>query len=158
MSLRPFLARGHASLAARLVLGAVFLWLGAAKALDPAAFLKLVRQFDLLASPLALNLVGALLPWSEIVFGLLLIAGVLARGAALAALLLLVAFTGAIAARAVALHGATGAAFCSLRFDCGCGTGEVYVCAKLAENTALCALALVVLLAPAHRFPFRARP
>lgn len=157
MSLRACFARGHASLAARLVLGAVFLWLGGVKALDPAAFVKLVRQFDVLASPPALNLVGALLPWSEIVFGLLLLAGVLARGAALAAFLLLAAFTAAIAARAVALHGATAAAFCSLRFDCGCGTGEVYVCAKLAENTGLAALALVVLLAPAHPFPFRPR-
>ncbi len=157
MNVRAVLSRGHASLAARLLLGTLFVWLGAAKALDPAGFLKLVRQFDLLAAPLALNLVGAVLPWSEIVLGLLLLAGRLARGAALAGLGLLVVFTGAILARALALHGAGAVAFCSLRFDCGCGTGEVYVCAKLLENTALGGLALLVLLAPAHPFPFRPR-
>src|SRR6185503_19088261 len=46
-------------LAARVVLGGVFLYLGLTKALDPVGFLKLLRQFDLLPGPLLLNTVAA---------------------------------------------------------------------------------------------------
>lgn len=157
MSAPRLLASGHASLAARIVLGAVFLYLGITKALDPIGFLKLVRQFDLLP-PLALNLVAAVVPWCEILFGALLLAGRLTRGAALVSLLMLVAFTAAIVLRAVALHRTGTAAFCSLRFDCGCGTGEVLVCLKLIENAGLCLLAALILFTPEHPFPFRRRP
>lgn len=157
MSPPRHLASGHASLAARAVLGAVFLYLGVTKALDPVGFLKLVRQFDLLP-PLALNFVAAVVPWCEIAFGALLLTGRLARGTALVSLLLLVGFTAAIIFRAVALHRTGTAAFCSLRFDCGCGTGEVLVCLKLLENAGLCLLATLILLAPEHPFPFRRPP
>lgn len=157
MSTPRLLASGHASLAARAVLGAVFLYLGVTKALDPVGFLKLVRQFDLLP-PLALNFVAAVVPWCEIAFGALLLAGRLARGTALVSLLLLLGFTAAIALRALALHRTGTAAFCSLRFDCGCGTGEVLVCLKLLENAGLCLLATLILLAPEHPFPFRRPP
>lgn len=155
MSAPRLLASGHASLAARIVLGAVFLYLGVTKALNPVGFLKLVRQFDLLP-PLALNLVAAVVPWCEIVFGALLLAGRLTRGTALVSLLLLVGFTAAIILRAVALHRTGTAAFCNLR--CGCGTGEVLVCLKLLENAGLCLLAALILVAPEHPFPFRRRP
>jgi hypothetical protein len=36
--------------------------------------------------------------------------------------------------------------FCAVKFDCGCGTGEVFICTKLAENVLLLAGALIVLL------------
>ncbi len=150
------LTSGHASLAARAVLGAVFVYLGATKALDPVGFLKLVRQFDLLP-PLALNFVAAVVPWCEIIFGALLLTGKYARGAALVSLLLLLGFTAAITLRAIALHRVGAGSFCSLRFDCGCGTGEVLVCLKLLENTGLCLLAALILFAPGHPFPFRRR-
>jgi len=156
MSAPRLLASGHASLAARAVLGAVFIYLGATKALDPVGFLKLVRQFDLLP-PLTLNLAAAVVPWCEIVFGALLLAGRFARGTALVSLLLLVAFTAAIVLRAVALHRSGTAAFCSLRFDCGCGTGEVLICLKLIENAGLCLLAALITLAPEHPLPFSRR-
>ena len=37
----------------------------------------------------------------------------------------------------MALQAATGTPFCAIRFDCGCGTGEVVICPKLVENTLL---------------------
>ncbi len=158
MSASRLLQSGHASLVARAILGAVFVYLGVTKALDPVGFLKLVRQFDLLTAPLALNLVATLVPWCEIVFGVFLLVGKCSRGAALVSLLMLLGFTTAITLRAVALHRAGTAAFCSLRFDCGCGTGEVLICLKLLENVALCGLAALIVLAPEHPFPFRRRP
>src|SRR4051812_26473337 len=62
-------------LGARLILGAVFVYLGLTKALDPVGFLKLLRQFDLLPGHLMLNLVAAVLPWCEVLCGLLLLLG-----------------------------------------------------------------------------------
>lgn len=137
---RPFLP-----LVARLVLGVAFVYLGAVKALDPVGFLKLVRQFDALPHPLALNATAALLPWFEIFCGLLLLLGIRPRGTALVTTLLLLAFTALIALRALALYRSGTLPFCGIRFDCGCGTGEVLICAKLAENTTLIGLSLLVL-------------
>ena len=125
-----------AALLARWALGAYFIWMGWHKALDPVGFLKLVRAYELVETPLLLNLVAAGLPWFEIFCGLLLVAGIAPRGAALLIFAMLVPFTLAILRRALRLHEAGTLPFCLIKFDCGCGSGEVFVCRKLAENTA----------------------
>ena len=133
-------------LAARWVVGGFFLYSGLAKVLEPAEFLKLLRVYDLTAQPLALNLVAAALPWFELFCGLLLVLGVAVRGTALVALLLLVPFTVVVLHRALGIQEATGLAFCAIRFDCGCGTGEVAICRKLVENGVLMALATAIVM------------
>jgi len=50
------------------------------------------------------------------------------------------------------IHAAKPIAYCDVRFDCGCGTGEVYICRKLAENAALTLLALLASLSRSRRF------
>lgn len=147
-----------AVLIARTVLGGVFIYLGLAKAIAPIEFLKQVRQFEFVSEPPALNLVAAILPWFEVFCGVLLVAGVRPKAAALPALVLLAGFTGAVALRAVGVQAATGLPFCQVRFDCGCGAGEILICAKLAENAALGLLALVVLLARNHEAENPPRP
>jgi uncharacterized membrane protein YphA (DoxX/SURF4 family) len=138
-------------LGARLLLGTVFIYLGLVKALDPVGFLKLIRQFDLVTTPWLLNLAAAVLPWFEVFCGILILIGRRLNAAALLALVSLVVFTGAVALRAWALHRAGSLPFCALRFDCGCGTGEVAVCAKLLENSALIALAAYLAIARPRR-------
>jgi uncharacterized membrane protein YphA (DoxX/SURF4 family) len=130
-----------------MVLGATFVYLGAAKALDPVGFLKLVRQFDLPFGGLTLNAIAALLPWLEIFCGALLILGWKARGAALLLLGMLAAFTAVVTMRAWGIHATGALPFCSVRFDCGCGAGEVVICTKLLENLALMVLAAFVAFA-----------
>jgi hypothetical protein len=125
--------------------GAYFVYMGLAKAAAPADFLKLVRQYELVDTPLLLNSIAALLPWLEILCGLLLIAGIAVRGAALAIVLMLVPFTVVVLRRALALHAAGHIPFCAIKFDCGCGNGEVYICRKLLENLLLTAAALALL-------------
>lgn len=122
---------------ARWLLAGVFLYLGTAKALHPEAFLKFVRQYGLSGQPLVLNFVAATLPWFEIFCGLLLLAGVAVRGTAVLVLAMLVPFTVLILLRAQELGASGRLPFCAIAFDCGCGTGEVNVCRKLAENTVL---------------------
>jgi putative oxidoreductase len=127
-------------LGARLVLGGYFLYSGIAKALEPSEFLKLLRAYDLTTEPLLMNVVAAGLPWFEIFCGLLLVLGVGIQGTALVTLLLLIPFTAVVWNRALDIQEATGLAFCTIRFDCGCGTGDVAICQKLLENGLLMVL------------------
>ena len=136
---------GLGFLAARWLLGALFLCMGLGKALHPLDFLKLVRQYDLVQIPLALNLIGACLPWFEVFCGLLLLAGRAVRGTALALVIMLIPFTALIWHRALLLHAAVGLPFCAIKFDCGCGAGEVFICHKLAENAGLILLCCLLM-------------
>jgi uncharacterized membrane protein YphA (DoxX/SURF4 family) len=139
------------SIAARWVLGGLFLYMGLSKALHPVEFLKLVRQYDLLHNHLLLNLVASTLPWFEIFCGLLLLLGVAVRGAAVMLVVMLVPFTGAVLMRALAIYGAGGVSFCAIKFDCGCGAGEVFICGKLAENVLLALLSVALIFWHSHR-------
>lgn len=136
---------------ARWIVGAAFVYLGAVKASDPVAFLKQVQAYELVRDPTLLRATAAFLPWVEIVCGLALISGVARRGAALLCLLMLLGFTGAVAHRGVELARERQERFCLVRFDCGCGTGEVAVCNKLVENTVLIGLTFLPLLAPREK-------
>ena len=130
-----------AAVAARWVLGVLFIYMGLNKALHPVEFLKLVRQYNLTDQHLLLNLVASALPWFEIFCGVLLVLGVAVRGTALLLVAMLVPFTIAILQRALGIQHARGIPFCAIKFDCGCGGGEVLICRKLLENTLLTGVA-----------------
>ena len=127
--------------AGRWLLGAVFIYMGLNKALHPVEFLKLVRQYNVTDHYLLLNLVASALPWFEIFCGLLLVLGIAVRGTALLLVAMLVPFTIVIVQRALGIQHARGIPFCAIKFDCGCGAGEVLICRKLLENTLLIAVA-----------------
>ena len=139
----------------RWFLGAVFLYTGLSKALHPVDFLKLVRQYDLVQSSLLLNSIAAALPWFETFCGLLLLAGVAVRGAALTLILMLMPFTGLVFHRALAIRAALDIPFCAVKFDCGCGTGAVFICRKLVENFLLILLSGWLLAGYGRRFGLR---
>jgi len=136
------IARNAAAVVARWWLAGVFIFMGMHKAWPhPRAFLELVNQYDLVTNPFLLNSIGAALPWFEVCCGLLLLAGVAVRGTALNIIVMLVPFTLVVLRRALVLAAASGIPFCAVKFDCGCGAGEVFVCHKLVENTVLLLLA-----------------
>lgn len=148
-------ATGLPLLAARLLVGGAFVVLALAKIRQPPGeFLKLIEQYGLLPHdpPVFLNLAAVVIPWVELLCGLALLAGVMVRGAAALLALMLVAFTGAIVLRTLEIQQAQHLAFCAVRFDCGCGTGVVLICRKLAENAALLLLSVVALLSNSRRF------
>jgi uncharacterized membrane protein YphA (DoxX/SURF4 family) len=122
---------------ARWFLGGLFIYMGMSKALDPVAFLKLVHQYELVDSSFVLNFIAAALPWFEVFCGVLLIAGIAVRGSALLLVLLLVPFTIVVLRRALAIHTLQAIPLCAVKFDCGCGNGEVWICRKVAENCGL---------------------
>jgi putative oxidoreductase len=148
-------AMDFATVAVRWLLGAVFIYTGLEKVADPVAFLKLVRQYDLFQSAFPLNSIAAALPWFEVFCGLLLLAGVAVRGVALTLIAILIPFTGVVWHRALVLQAAKGIAFCAVKFDCGCGTGEVFICGKLLENFGLILLAGWLLAGRGRNFSLR---
>jgi uncharacterized membrane protein YphA (DoxX/SURF4 family) len=139
----------------RCVVGAFFVYSGLTKAFEPAEFLKLLRLYELTREPVLLNLIGAALPWFEIFCGVLLIGGVAVRGTALVTTIMLVLFTLVVLSRALVIQETSGLALCAIRFDCGCGAGEVAVCRKLAENGLLILFGLGLVAGSPSRFAAR---
>jgi uncharacterized membrane protein YphA (DoxX/SURF4 family) len=130
-------APNAASVLARWLLGALFIYMGWQKALHPEHFLNLLREYDMVQSPLALNSIAVSLPWFEIFCGLLLLAGVAVRGTALLLAAMLAVFTAILWHRALGLQAAQAIPFCAVKFDCGCGGGPEFICAKLPQNIAM---------------------
>jgi uncharacterized membrane protein YphA (DoxX/SURF4 family) len=80
----------------RLAIGAFFVYASFDKIAHPAAFAKIVYQWQVLG-PVGSNLVAVLLPWVEALAGVLLIAGLWKRESAAVIACLLVVFIGAAA-------------------------------------------------------------
>lgn len=144
-----------AVLLARYGLGFLFIYMGVQKAMHPVEFLKLVRQYDLLNHYILLNFVASTLPWFEIFCGVLLVLGVAVRGAAVLLVGMLVPFTVAVFLRAQGISQTGNLPFCAVKFDCGCGAGEVLICKKLLENVLLTALAVLLVVWKRHWFCLR---
>jgi uncharacterized membrane protein YphA (DoxX/SURF4 family) len=143
------------TLAARWILGALFVHTGLEKGLDPVSFLKIVRQYDMVHTPFMLNTIAGTLPWFEVFCGVLLLAGIAVRGTALTLAGVLIPFTAAVWHRALVLQATRAIPFCAVKFDCGCGTGEVFICGKLLENGALIFLAFWLLTGRGRLFALR---
>jgi uncharacterized membrane protein YphA (DoxX/SURF4 family) len=132
----------------------MFIMMGWSKASEPVQFLKLINTYQLIPEnwPWLLNSMAVLLPWIEIVCGTLLLLGIGVRGSALLLLAMLGVFTGAVLLRAIGIYQAGAIPFCAIKFDCGCGSGEQYICRKVPENLGLMALCLVALFSRSGRF------
>lgn len=96
MSAPAMLRSPRLHLALRLLLGLVFVAASLPKIGDPAGFARIVYQWQALP-PVPANVLAVVLPWVELVAGLLLVAGVWRKDAALVVGLLLVMFLGAAA-------------------------------------------------------------
>lgn len=153
----PLATRDLILVAMRFLLGGLFIYMGLSKALHPVEFLKLIRQYDVLHHHLALNLTAVALPWLEIFCGTLLVLGIAVRGTSLIFAVLLVIFSVLVTIRALAIREAGGPPFCAIKFDCGCGAGEVLVCRKLPENALLLALSIALVYARNHRACLKAK-
>jgi uncharacterized membrane protein YphA (DoxX/SURF4 family) len=80
----------------RVLLGGFFVYASLDKIASPAAFAKIVYQWQVLG-PVFSNLVAVVLPWVELVAGVALVVGFWKREAALVIALMLVVFLGAAA-------------------------------------------------------------
>jgi putative oxidoreductase len=96
-------------LAARLLIGGLFVYASVYKILDPASFAASIRNYMMIPA-LWTNLVALILPWIEIGAGLFLILGIQTRPSALLTTGMLAVFLGAV------LY----AYSIGLDIDCGC--------------------------------------
>lgn len=147
-------ATGLPLLLIRLFLGGLFIYMGVHKVADPVAFLKLIRMYEMVpeSPPYFLNGTAIILPSLEIICGLVLILGLYIRGSAAMLAVMLAVFTPAILLRALNIQQAEGTPFMDIKFDCGCGGGEVIIWTKLLKNTGLFALAVLALLSQTRKF------
>lgn len=134
--------------AGRVVLGVVWLVAGFLKITDLDASVRAVRAYRLLPE-FAAQVVGAGLPAAEILLGVLLLAGIWVRGAAVVSALFMAAFVVGIASAWAR----------GLRIDCGCfGSGGTLAEGadptygwELARDVALLVLALLLARWPSGR-------
>lgn len=82
-------------LAARLILGGVFIFASIDKIIHPAAFAEAVYNYQILPDTL-ITLTAMILPWLELILGIFLVLGLWLPGAVLLNNLLLVTFFGAL--------------------------------------------------------------
>ena len=137
-------------------IGAFFIYSGFVKATHPVEFLKIIRQYEMVSNPFVLNSIASALPWFEVFCGLLLVLGVAVRGTVLMILAMLIPFTVAVLNRALAIyHSVHALAFCAIKFDCGCGTGEEFICQKVAQNCGLILLATWLLAGRGRQFTLK---
>ena len=94
---------------ARLVLGGILIYASWDKILDPAGFAKAVQNYRFLPVE-TVNLFALVIPWLELVCGLLLIFGMFTKGSSFVVVLLLLSFI--VASSAALARG--------LDIGCGC--------------------------------------
>ena len=112
--MRKILGNRWFLLVLRVVLGGVFVYAGTLKLFHPLAFADSIATFQLLP-PQLINVVALALPPFEVIVGAMLLFGIFQRQAALALLILTVAFM-IFLLQAIAR---------GLEVDCGCfGTGK----------------------------------
>ena len=109
----------------RIILGFIFIYAGAEKISDPEAFAISISNYRLLPTA-AINFFAIILPWIELVAGILLIFGIAVKENSSILFSMLLVFTIAIV---ISL-------FRGLSIDCGCfGKGTQIGLYKLGENT-----------------------
>ncbi|MFY7997248.1 MAG: MauE/DoxX family redox-associated membrane protein [Candidatus Kapaibacteriota bacterium] len=127
-------------LAARVVLGSVFVIAGVEKIVNPNAFAKAINNYQLVPFG-ALNLMALIMPWLEVLTGVFLIFGIRLRASSALVAAMLVVFLIAIGSAMAR----------GLSIECGCysqvGGGEIVGWKKVFEDVALLVLAIQIFIA-----------
>ncbi len=143
--MRELLSNRYLLLAARFILGMVFIVAAIPKVGGPESFAASIEAYELLPV-FAVNAIAIAVPWIELICGLFLVAGVYTRSAAALLGTLLAVFIVAISA--AVLRG--------LNIDCGCfgGTdGSPVGWGKVLEDVALLVPAWLILRSGAEAAP-----
>jgi len=130
-------------LASRLVLGALFIYASLDKVLNPLAFAQIIHNYRI-TPPSLINIAAVLLPWIELLAGLLLVIGMKVRGSNLTLGLLLLFYV--VLLTVTASRG--------INVACGCFTMSMAVKSNLAIRIVE---DLVMLLMSLHLFFFYKR-
>lgn len=125
---------------ARLIVGSLFIIVGVAKISDPALFAREIANYRLLPD-FTINTIAIVLPWIELISGILLILGVRLRANAAIITILLLLFN-----IMVAIAWARG-----LNINCGCYSHiaqQTVGLPKILENTVFMVLSILIFIFP----------
>jgi len=125
-------------LAIRIVLGVVFIWASIDKIAHPAGFAEAIYNYRMLPH-WTINLMAIIMPWLELICGILLIVGVLWRGSAFMIGVLLAVFIVALSSALIR----------GLDISCGCFTvdGDHGIAVDLLVRDILMIIGVGILLA-----------
>jgi putative oxidoreductase len=131
-----------------VVVGGIFVYASFSKITDPQAFAKIIYHYQVIGPSASFgfvpaNLVAVVLPWVELIAGVLLVAGLWRREAAVVTAVMLVVFVAAVAStlvRGIDIQ------------NCGCfaldASGRAAGWKLIASDLALLAASLVVAFVP----------
>ncbi len=140
--MKNILQNEYLGLIVRIIVGAMFVIVGLAKIADPVLFAKEITNYNLMPD-FSINIFAIVLPWIELISGLLLIAGVRIRANAVIIGAMLIMFI-----IAVASAWARG-----LNINCGCFSHiaqETVGLKKILENSGLLILCVYLLFFPGN--------
>jgi|YNPMSStandDraft_2_1061718.scaffolds.fasta_scaffold13887_2 uncharacterized membrane protein YphA (DoxX/SURF4 family) len=138
--MKALIENEYVLLAARLIVGTLFIIVGIAKIADPQLFAKEIANYRLIPE-FMVNSIAITLPWIELVSGLLLILGIRLRANAAIITILLLMFN-----IMVAIAWARG-----LDINCGCYSHiaqETVGLKKILENIGFMILSIVIYIFP----------
>lgn len=130
-------------LIARFILGYIFITFGASKIAEPSKFANEISNYAIMPD-FSLNFLAIIIPWIEVVTGILLVLGLkLKSNAAITGSLMLVFIIAIVWALANGLD-----------INCGCSSANPVKIGfpKLMENTGLFLLSLIIYLFPSSKF------
>jgi putative oxidoreductase len=133
--------------AVRLILGVVFIYASLEKIQNPAGFAQAIYNYRMVPVPL-INMMAVLLPWLELLCGVLIIVGVFVRGSALLIGAMLAVFI--VALSSALLRG--------LDISCGCFTlegGRGIAGKTLVEDVLLMGCVVIAFLFGGKAFSFK---
>jgi uncharacterized membrane protein YphA (DoxX/SURF4 family) len=132
---------------ARLILGVVFIYASLEKIQNPAGFAQAIYNYRMVPEAL-INIMAIVLPWLELICGILIIVGVFVRGSALLIGAMLAVFI--VALSSAILRG--------LDISCGCFTlegGRGIAGKTLVEDILLMVCVVIALLYGGKAFSFK---
>jgi len=134
-------------LISRIIVGSVFIVVGVTKILDPKLFANEIGNYDLLPN-YVLHIPAIILPWIELVVGMLLVLGIKLKTNSLIAGTLLVIFTiGVITAWSRGLD-----------INCGCFSSikeEKVGLSKVLQNSGLILLTILTFISNSTKFKLK---
>jgi uncharacterized membrane protein YphA (DoxX/SURF4 family) len=126
--MREILSNKYLQLAARLIVGFIFVYAGIGKIADPETFAKEIFNYHILPN-YSINIIALVLPWLELIVGIFLIAGIRVRASATIASISMLVFIIAVLS----------AMFRGLDINCGCFADKIVMVGwhKVLEDLAI---------------------
>jgi len=126
----------------RVVVGLVFVYASIDKIANPAYFAGTIQNYQILPDSL-INLAAIILPWLELICGILLLSGLWHQSAAIIISTLTIIFILAIGS----------VIFRGLDIECGCfGSGSAANWGRIVEDIFLLAFSLQIVIYPTTKF------